>query len=79
MSNKILLLEDDTLLGETLVDLLLEEEYSVVHCKNGQEVLELTYKERCGLYLLDINVPIINGLTVLRVLRHLILMSFFYS
>ena len=70
MSNKILLLEDDTLLGETLVDLLLEEEYSVVHCKNGQEVLELTYKERFGLYLLDINVPIINGLNVLRELRN---------
>ena len=69
MSNKILLLEDDALLGETLVDLLLEEDYSVVYCKNGQEVLELTYKERFDLYLLDINVPIINGLNILRELR----------
>ena len=39
------------------------------YCKNGQEVLELTYKERFELYLLDINVPIINGLDLLRELR----------
>lgn len=70
MSNKILLLEDDTLLGETLVDLLFEEDYSVLYCKNGQEVLDLTYKERFDLYLLDINVPIINGLNILRELRN---------
>lgn len=70
MSNKILLLEDDTLLGETLVDLLLEEDYNVQYCKNGQEVLDLTYKERFSLYLLDINVPIINGLNLLRELRN---------
>ena len=69
MSNKILLLEDDALLGETLVDLLFEEDYSVLYCKNGQEVLDLTYKERFDLYLLDINVPIINGLNILRELR----------
>jgi DNA-binding response OmpR family regulator len=69
VSNKILLLEDDVLLGETLVDLLLEEDYNVVYCKNGQEVLDFTYKERFDLYLLDINVPIINGLNILRELR----------
>jgi DNA-binding response OmpR family regulator len=69
VSNKLLLLEDDVLLGETLVDLLLEEDYNVVYCKNGQEVLDFTYKERFDLYLLDINVPIINGLNILRELR----------
>jgi DNA-binding response OmpR family regulator len=67
--NKILLLEDDPLLGETLVDLLEEEGCDVIHCKNGQEVLDITFKERFDLYLLDINVPLINGLDILRSLR----------
>ena len=59
MSNKILLLEDDTLLGETLLDLLEEDEHSVTYCKSGQEAL----------YLLDINVPLISGVELLRSLR----------
>lgn len=70
MSNKILLLEDDTLLGETLVDLLEEEDYTICYCTNGQEVLELTFKERYDLYLLDINVPFINGIDLLKELRN---------
>ncbi|WP_345993468.1 response regulator transcription factor [Sulfurimonas sp. HSL-1716] len=69
MSSKILLLEDDLLLCETIADLLEDEGYEVTQCKNGQEVLDLTYKERFDLYLLDINVPIINGLDLLKELR----------
>ncbi|MBU0631965.1 response regulator transcription factor [bacterium] len=70
MSNKILLLEDDLLLCETIADLLEDDGYEVKQCKNGQEVLDLTYKERFDLYLLDINVPIINGLELLKELRN---------
>ena len=70
MSNRILLLEDDLLLCETIADLLEDDGYEVKQCKNGQEVLDLTYKERFDLYLLDINVPIINGLDLLRELRN---------
>lgn len=70
MSNKILFLEDDTLLGESVVDLLEEENYKVAYCTNGHEVLELTYKERFDLYLLDINVPIISGIDLLKSLRN---------
>ena len=65
--NKILLLEDDLLFGETLIDLL--EEYAVTHVPNGQYALEYTFKEKFDLYLLDINVPLINGLTLLKELR----------
>ena len=69
MSNKILLLEDDTLLGETLVDLLEEDGYEVRHSVSSHEVLDLTFSMRFDLYLLDINVPLMNGLELLRSLR----------
>ena len=69
MSAKILLLEDDLLLGESVQDFLEEEGYSVFLCRNGQEALDLTYKERFDLYLLDINVPLVDGLSLLRDLR----------
>ena len=38
-------------------------------CRNGQQALDLTYTEQFDLYLLDINVPLINGLSLLRDLR----------
>ena len=66
---KILLLEDDLLLGETLEDLLDEEGYSVHWCKNGQEALDASFENKFSLYIFDINVPLINGLTLLSELR----------
>lgn len=69
MSIKILLLEDDLLFAETLTDLLEDENYSVVHTPNGQEALDIVYENKFDLYLLDINVPLINGLTFLGELR----------
>jgi len=69
MSIKILLLEDDTLLAETLQDLLEEEGYEVLHSPNGQVALESTFDEKFNLYLLDINVPLIDGVSLLSELR----------
>ena len=69
MSNKILLLEDDILFAETLVDLLEENNYSVEHCTNGQSALDATYNTKFDLYLLDINVPLIDGIKLLQELR----------
>lgn len=69
MSIKILFLEDDLLFGETLIDLLEDEGYVVHHCPNGQDALDATYKEKFDLYLLDINVPLIDGVSLLGELR----------
>ncbi len=69
MSIKILLLEDDLLFGETLIDLLEEEGYGITHCLNGQDALDATYNAQFDLYLLDINVPLINGVMLLKELR----------
>ena len=69
MSNKILVLEDDLLFAETLIDLLEDEGYEVSHAPNGQDLLDITYKKNFDLYLLDINVPLIDGLTLLGELR----------
>ena len=65
----ILLLEDDLLLGESVEDLLDEEGYRVYWCKNGQEALDASFENKFSLYIFDINVPLINGLTLLSELR----------
>ncbi|MBU1927489.1 response regulator transcription factor [bacterium] len=69
MSIKILLLEDDLLFAETLTDLLEENEYEVAYAPNGQKALDLTYNTKFDIYLLDINVPLISGVTLLKELR----------
>ena len=69
MSIKILLLEDDLLFAETLTDLLEDENFDIVHTPNGQEALDIIYENKFDLYLLDINVPLINGITLLSELR----------
>jgi len=67
---KILLLEDDELFAETLVDFLEECEFEVAHAINGEVALEYTYKEQFDIYLFDINVALIDGITLLSELRH---------
>ena len=69
MSTKILLLEDDLLFGESIADVLEEEGFEVTLCRNGQEALDATYRNHFDLYLLDINVPLIDGLSLLEELR----------
>lgn len=57
------------LFGESIVDVLEEEGFEVTLCRNGQATLDETYKNRFDLYLLDINVPLIDGLSLLQELR----------
>jgi len=67
--HKILILEDDLVLLETLYDEFSLEHYNVDIAKNGQEVLDLTYKNKYDLYIFDINVPYIKGTSLLKALR----------
>ncbi|MCF6341087.1 MAG: response regulator transcription factor [Sulfurimonas sp.] len=69
MLSKILLLEDDLLFAETLIDLLEDSDFDVSHVPNGQSALNITFSQKFDLYLLDINVPLIDGLTLLKELR----------
>lgn len=66
---KILLLEDDTILAQTMVQILEMEGYSVTLVGDGEEVINATYESKFDLYLLDINVPLLDGLETLKLLR----------
>jgi DNA-binding response OmpR family regulator len=66
---KLLLLEDDTLFAQTLMDLLEEASYEVLHFANGQDALDAIFETKFDAYLLDINVPLIDGVSLLSELR----------
>ena len=66
---KILYLEDDITLSETVAEYLSEEGFEITSAYDGEEALEQTYKESFDLFLFDVNVPKINGFKLLHVLR----------
>lgn len=67
--SRVLFLEDNPLFADTLVDLLQESGFEVEHVPNGQSALDKTFTQKFDLYLLDINVPLIDGITLLKELR----------
>ncbi len=67
--SKILLLEDDPNLSQTLIRYLKFNGFELDWVKNGEEALDFTYENRYDLYLFDINVPLINGIDLLKELR----------
>lgn len=67
--SKILLLEDDEVLSETLLELLESENFEVTHVSNGEMALDASFIQGFDLFLLDVNVPFINGFELLKSLR----------
>lgn len=66
---KILIVEDEEKLARFVELELLHEGYEVVKSTNGRSALEIIESEKVDLILLDIMIPEINGLEVLRRVR----------
>ena len=66
---KILVVEDDLPVLRALVDKLTREGFSVLQAKDGAEGLAVALRDRPDLILLDIVMPIMDGLTVMKKLR----------
>ena len=67
---KILLLEDDAMLGEIIAENLQSIGYDVVLVEDGLNAEEKALDEHFDLWLFDINVPGINGFELLEGLRN---------
>jgi len=67
--SKILLLEDDANLNETVTEFLKEKGYEVVSVYDGHEAQEKLYESKYDLLLLDVNTPGINGFDLLKEAR----------
>jgi len=66
MKKKLLLLEDDMALNETIVDYFENLGFSVVSVYDGNSALDAIYENNFDLLLLDVNVPDINGFEILK-------------
>src|SRR6202142_4146888 len=66
---KILIVEDETTLAETLADNLAEEGYEVLRAGDGESGLALIRVQLPDLIVLDIMLPVLDGLSVCRIIR----------
>jgi DNA-binding response OmpR family regulator len=66
MAKTILVIEDDKFLRELMVRKIVSEEFSSLEAETGEEGLEKMKKEKPDLVLLDIVLPGIDGIEVLR-------------
>jgi len=69
MKDKVLLVDDDMTLHQMYAERLSTEGYVVVSAYDGEEALEKVVKEMPDVILLDIMMPKINGIDVMKKLR----------
>jgi DNA-binding response OmpR family regulator len=67
--NKILIIEDEELLRRALTDKFTKENFKVFEASDGKIGLDVALKEHPDLILLDIIMPVMDGMTFLKELR----------
>jgi DNA-binding response OmpR family regulator len=65
----LLLLEDDQALRFGLADVLRQEGHDVMACADGRQAMTLLSERPFDLAIIDIGVPVVDGLEVIRTLR----------
>ncbi len=69
MKQKILLLEDDLQLSDTIKQFLKLKNYEVYTAYDGFQAQDIVYEKQIDLMLLDVKVPLLNGFEFLKNLR----------
>jgi len=69
MLYKVLVVDDDKEIVETLQKILIQEEYNVVAAFDGEEALVKLKSDNPDIILLDIVMPKLNGFEVLKEIR----------
>lgn len=67
---KILLIEDDIQLNTTITNFLKFKNYDVTSCDDGLVAIELIDDNNFDFYIIDINIPSIDGLEVVKYIRN---------
>ena len=68
---KRLLICDDSTSIRNILKTSLMDQFEVVDAENGQVALDLAKKAPVDFFLLDVNMPVMDGLTLVKELRNL--------
>jgi DNA-binding response OmpR family regulator len=67
--SRILIVEDEEVLADSLQDILAGEGHHASTARNGLDALDALAREKPDVVLLDLMLPLVDGLTVLKTLR----------
>ncbi|PRY87422.1 response regulator [Mongoliibacter ruber] len=70
-SKKVLVAEDSSVIINLTKNVLMFEKYEIKAVKNGLQVLESIEKEHFDLILMDINMPVMDGIECTKAIRQL--------
>lgn len=71
MGKKVLVVDDSLLIRKLLQDFLEAKGYTVLLAQDGKEALEMINKDMPDMMLLDITMPVMDGIEVLEELKKL--------
>lgn len=71
MSKKILVAEDSSVIHNLIRRILSMQSYEIVSVKNGAQAIEKLNKERYDLVLLDIHMPVMDGIACAQQIRQM--------
>ena len=69
MSKKILVAEDSSVIQNLTKRILTIQNYKIMSVKNGAQVLEKLTNDKYDLVLLDIHMPVMDGMTCAKEIR----------
>ncbi len=69
--NRVLIAEDSSVIQNLVKKILEFQNFEITAVKNGEQVLQLLNKEDFDLILLDINMPVMDGMDCVKAIRAL--------
>jgi CheY-like chemotaxis protein len=67
--NRVLIAEDSSVIQNLVKKILEFQNFEITAVKNGEQVIQLLQKEDFDIILLDINMPIMDGMECVRAIR----------
>jgi two-component system OmpR family response regulator len=68
-ATQVLVVDDDVVVRQTIADALRLGGYDAIEARDGAQAIELATRNHYGLVILDVNMPHVDGFTVLEKLR----------
>jgi len=69
MEKKILIAEDSSVIQNLTRKILEQQNFDISTVKNGQQVIDIVNSEDFDLILMDINIPLIDGIECTKMIR----------